>query len=62
MAKQKFWPDFYKKMLRNGFLAHIARNLKITTYALSGARNVLETSNLDQKYLVEVSSGLQRDF
>ena len=49
-------------MLKNGFLAHIAQYLKITPRALSGARNVLETSNLDHIYLLGVSSGVQRDF
>ena len=36
--------------------------LKITGNALSWARNMLETHNLDQRYSLEVSWRLQRDF
>ena len=49
-------------MHKIGLFAQIARYLKITPDLLSGARNVLETPNLDQIYLGGVSSGVQRDF
>ena len=49
-------------MLKNGFFTHIAQYLNITSKLLSGARNVLETPNLDQRYLVGVSRSVQRDF
>ena len=49
-------------MLKIGLFAQIARYLKITPNLLSGVRNVLETPNLDQRYLLGVSSRLQRDF
>ena len=49
-------------MLKDWFLTHIAQYLKITPKVLSGARNGLETPNLDQRYLVGVSRRVQRDF
>ena len=49
-------------MLKIRLFAQIAQYLKITPKILSGARNVLGTPNLDQRYLVGVSSGVQRDF
>ena len=49
-------------MLKIGLFAQIARYLKDTPKILSGARNVIGTSNLDQRYLVGISSGVQRDF
>ena len=49
-------------MLKYGFFTHIAQYLKITLKLLSGARNVLETPNLDQRYLVGVSRSVQWDF
>ena len=43
-------------------LTRIAQYLKITQLPISRARNVLESSNLDQWYLLVVSSDIQRDF
>ena len=55
-------------MCENGFLTRIAQYLKITRLLpvyyipVSRARNVLESSNLDQWYLLVVFRDVQKDF
>ena len=49
------WPK-YREIPQN------REYLKTTGNLLSGVRNTLETPNLDQGYLLELSLRLQRDF
>ena len=60
MPRIKIRPDFYQKCFI-GLFTQIVQYFIIMVKVL-GARNVEGTPNLTQRYLVELSSGVQRDF
>ena len=66
MPSQHFMVGFPPKIGQNiGKFPYFHKIAKISEprgNALSGVRNTLETPNLDQGYLLEVSLRLKRDF